>query len=597
MMRQMPQVLLLLFIGLLCYGGTFSVPFEFDDFSAIVVNSDVTGSKSLLQLLLHGGARRVVNLTFALNYRLHGLQLFGYHLVNLLIHLATTLTLYFLITTLLKSLYTNSSVFEADELAPHTSANGSVYIAFTAALLFVCHPLQTQAVTYVVQRYTSLVALFYLLTVLAYVKGRLHGGQVGTVQLSRCCFVFAGVSAVLALLSKQSVYSLPLMILLLEVTLFQGRAIKRHLRILSIVGVVLLALLLALVYSGTSSDWLLFDLRHNLAEDLHFSRSTYAITQLRVVATYLRLYFLPLGQNLDYDYPLFTSLANGEIIAAAVLHIVLVTIAVLLYRVSLQPDNRFTVQQRLIALGIGWFYVALSVESSFIPITDVIMEHRMYLPSAGLCLAVTALVDLLRLRFAIAWKTVWSIVVVVCVALSLLTITRNRVWRDELTLWQDVAAKSPHKARVLANLGWAYLNRDEYEMATRLLVTAISQDQRTANHTWIMLNSALAGLRWHQDKVQTDTAYLNVAGDVDLRFYSQFNSVKFNNMGVACEFINHPEEALLWYQRAVVENTRNERAWYNLGQIATQLGNSTVRSEAITTLEGLKPEWAALQGR
>lgn len=597
MMRHMPQLLLILLTGLLCYGATFSVPFEFDDFSAIVVNPDVTGSKSLLQLLLHGGARRIVDLTFALNYRLHGLEVFDYHLVNLVIHLATAITLYHLTTTLLTALRTNGFVSQA-EPAGQTSDKCSAFIALVTALIFVCHPLQIQAVTYIVQRYTSLAALFYLTTVLAYVKGRLYGGQSGTALISRCYYLVAGICAVLAVNSKQSAFSLPLMILLLEVTLFPGRLIKRHLRAVCVTGIVLLVTLLVLIFSGNSPGWLLFDLHHSSAEDLHFSRATYAITQLRVMATYLRLFFLPLGQNLDYDYPLYTTLANGEIITATALHISLVTVSFLLFHRSRQPDNRSAVQLRVITLGIGWFYVALSVESSFIPITDVIMEHRMYLPSAGLCLAVTAGIDLLRRRFTIPWKAVWSGVAVLCVALSLLTITRNRVWRDELTLWQDVATKSPHKARVLANLGWAYLNHDEYEMATRLLVTAITRDQRTANHTWIMLNSALVGLRWHQDKVQPDVAYLNEAGDVDLRFYNQFNSVKFNNMGVACEFINHPEEALLWYQQAVAENTRNEQAWYNLGLLATQLGNSAVRSEAITILEQLKPEWAAaLQGR
>jgi hypothetical protein len=586
---------LIILAGLACYANSLAVPFMFDDFTSIVVNPDISGGRPLLDILLHGGARRVADFSFAINYRLHGVQVAGYHVTNIAIHLAAAVTLYHLCAALLDSLKLTYDAGTATESA--TGMGMQRFLPLFAVLVFVCHPLQTQAVTYIVQRHTSLAALFYLFALLAYIKGRLNFEQHGFgAAVARWGLLFAA-SSLLAFHTKQIAYSLPLMLVMLEYSLFRGRLAKRTLLAAAVTGILLLAaILLPAAQNGSIAD-VMFDLRRAISEDIYFSRTSYFLTQTRVIVTYLRLLILPMGQNLDYDYPIFSSLKNIEVIAALLLHATLLTTAFVLQRRShfhlTSGDRRHGLYQRLIVIGIVWFYIALSVESSFIPITDVIMEHRVYLPSAGFFIAVAAMVMLLgqKLHQGTRWR--WQALTVICLTLSVLTIMRNHVWSDDVRFWQDVAAKSPRKARALSNLGWAHLNHDHFESALRLFVKAINLDLRESDYTWIMLNASLKGLKQYQGRFTTGEQYLTPAGSVDLRWYSQFNSVKFNNMGLASEFTGQPRQALDWYIESLNIKPDYDLALFNLGLLSARLGHNPQAQMALVNLKAVNPALAA----
>lgn len=221
--RTRGQVFLVLAAIFLTYLHTLNIPFYFDDFTSLRDNAAIRDFGSVWDF---SRARIVGYLSFALNYALHGYQLWGYHLLNILIHAAASLTAYFLTRWIL-----------ATRESPYCSDSARTWLPLLVALLFALHPLQTQAVTYIIQRLASLAALFYLLAMAAYLRGRLV--EAGKQQV--LSFGLAGLFALLALFTKQNTVTLPLALLLLEICLLRPR--KEYL--LGLIGVGAAGLLVA----------------------------------------------------------------------------------------------------------------------------------------------------------------------------------------------------------------------------------------------------------------------------------------------------------------------------------------------------------------
>lgn len=589
-------VFLIVILGVVCYCNSFSVPFIFDDYDAIVDNKDVFGSQNLLDILLHGGSRRIADFSFAANYKLHGLQVAGYHIINLTIHLSTAVVLFYLCTTLLEALDLYRPTSEPQANTPARSTD--LFIPLAASLLFVCHPLQTQAVTYIVQRYTSLASLFYLLALLAYVKGRISFELRGFNGALAGWGLFLIGMTLLGIYTKPIFFSLPLMIFMLEFCLFHGRRLTSILMVFGVSAILLvLDIILPALLNGSSAD-ILLDLDHATSEDLYTSRTSYFLTQLRVIVTYLRLLIFPVRQRLDYDYPEFSTLLNSDVGASLALHVVLITLAIVLFVHSRNQLSAINGQHgrsvRLIVIGIAWFYIALSVESSFIPITDVIMEHRIYLPSAGFFIAFAATLHVLVQKFKgrlLSYR--WVGLATLCVLLSVITIKRNQVWGDELFFWQNEAALSPQSGRVIANLGLEYLERDNHEQALRNFVDALKLEPNLST-VWTMLDNALDGLGCYQGRFKLNDEYLTPEGEINYRDYTQFYSNEFNNMGLANEYIGQSEEAFKWYKKSLAINPRFDLALFNLGLLSARLGIAENVKVAISKLTDINPQLASV---
>lgn len=583
---------IIVILGLLCYSNTFSVPFYFDDYGEFINRMLETDP---WDVLVHAGARRFADFTLILNYRVHGLDVAGYHAVNLAIHLGSAVALYFLCVAVLQSLDVPASETATGTSLPSQTVNR--FIPLAASLLFVCHPLQTQAVTYIIQRYTSLVGLFYLLTMLAYVKARICVELHGFKKDAAVWGIFGALSAVLGFYTKQSIYSLPLMIVLFELCLFRGRFVKRILSILVAGGMVLIGIkvFVSLHNGGTLSDVTSY-LRHATSEDLSTSRFAYFVTQLRVIVTYLRLLIVPVDQRLDYDYPEFTSLLSVEVLASLALHILLVSSAVVLYLKSCKRDPAAHDNQRhlfrLTSLGIAWFYIALSVTSSFIPIPDDIAEHRMYLPSAGLFIALSAIAYYYAQKVKNGTRYATIGLTLVCLVLGIATISRNNVWRDEVGFWKNEVRLSPRNGLVYGNLGFAYQRQDKYESALLMFVNALKLDP-TLRTVWIGLGSTLQELGRYQGRFSTGEEYLTPERDIDYRFYNLFYSNAFNVMGLTHELIGSPEEALKWYTKSLALNPASDSAWYNFALLSLRLGSAGQVNIAAKKLKELNSQFLA----
>jgi hypothetical protein len=580
---------LILTLGLIGYAQTFTGELQFDDFNMIRFSSEFSLDKLNLRSFLHR-SRWFADMTFILNRHFHGEQVLGYHVVNLTIHLASAMVVYFLLRGILAALLQECRISEVND--DNTFLRR--FIPVTVAAFFVCHPIQTQAVTYIAQRYTSLATLLYLASLLAYLKARLAMVNMTFTKNARRWCLLCVLLAILAMKSKEISFTLPVLMIGFEVILFRGRLLKNRF-FLAGCAALLLIIPLCLLYEGFSKSGsnLFSQLQTASAETETITRSDYLITQIKVVATYLRLLILPVRQNLDYDYPVYHSLFTPQILAALSLHILLTGLAVVLFlrsRRSSTSDNPLPgVPMRLTVLGIFWFYLTLSVESSVIPIRDVIYEHRLYLPSVGFFMAVTAGSASLFAFKERQQGVLWLAVVLLCIIFTAGTICRNRVWASEIALWQDVLEKSPNKARVRYNVGFLYYKKALPEKALPHLVRAVELDPGQDKH-WITLNSAVALLGVYEERCFAGTPYNATDTTVEPRYRQQWRANSYNNLGLAYEYAGNRYLARENYLKATTLNPSLDLAWYNLAMLGFYQRDVAGTEAALKKLAAINPE-------
>ena len=439
----------LIFAGTAVYANSFSGSFHFDDFPNIVSNQAITDLFNWKAWMFFNPFRPVAFFTFALNYHLGGLDVFGYHLVNLTIHILNALLVWELVRLL----------FSSPCLKDHPLAVSSGQIAFLTALLFVVHPLMTESVTYIVQRLVSLASMFCLFSLVLFIKGILSGRT-----LSRFCFyIGSSVSAILAFLTKETACSLPfLMILVYFFFFFRRTVLKRY------SAVVLLLLLLAILsffaMSAVKSGKYFSVIPPREGHPYFITTLQYYYTQINVLITYLRLILLPVNQTLDYNYPMAISLAGPHIVLNLCFLFLLLFLAIWQYS-----------RDRLISFGIFWFFISIAPQV-LVPRSNFIFEHRAYLSSIGIILIwilflfhLTGRINLIKHSgHGLTTKLpglAACLILLQCFVFAWMTFERNKVWKDDYSLWSDCLRKAPGSARAMVNLGCVQVYRGEYPQA------------------------------------------------------------------------------------------------------------------------------------
>ncbi len=468
-LRRALPVLALVLLTLFAYSNSLGGPFVFDDFHNIRDNAAI---RDLGSFLGPAGYRLQPNrfvgfATFALNHAVGGLRPAGYHAVNLAIHVTNALLVFALVLLALRA-----PALSTSRLVPLGTP-----LAFTAAAIFATHPLGTQAVTYVVQRLTSLATLFYLASVTLYLAWRLRREATGRGGALRYLGVL--VLALLALRTKEIAFTLPAVLVLVELTLFPGAGWRRF---LAVVPVAALALLVPLSLVDLHSAPLA---SLGAAEGVTrlktgMGRLDYLRTQVVVVVEYLRLLAWPTGQSLDHDVPLERSFLAPHVLLRAALLLGLAALATALALRS-APGSRsrpLDPAWRLVALGIAWFLVTVLVESSVIPIVDLMYEHRAYLPSVGALVAAstTLALALQRLAPASAGRVLSLTGLGMALLLASATLARNAVWQSDVALWADAASKAPGKFRTVLNLGSALVAAGRLDEGAAVLRRAVELD-------------------------------------------------------------------------------------------------------------------------
>jgi Flp pilus assembly protein TadD len=611
------HLFILLIVGIIAYSNTFQAPFLFDN-KAQIKNNGMIKDLDNFALALQGHhfgsegfryipSRFVGYLSFALNYHFGGTDVWGYHVTNLVVHIINAFLVYFFV----KLTFKTPMMQKGPPLSSASGAgtSGPEIIALFTALLFVSHPVQTQAVTYVVQRFASLATMFYLLSLVMYIRGRL--GAMGNWQeapplnppLVRgevkgghspipsrlwpiAYYSFSLLFAVCAMKTKEISFTLPIVIILYEFVFF-ATPLKKKLLFLLPVVLTIVIVPLSIMHSGKPIGEILSDVSEMTRVQTQIPRGDYLMTEMRVITTYIRLIFVPVNQNLDYDYPIYHSLFTPAVFLSFLFLSGLFGTAVYLLYKSRQGARGYGQEaqdtpqgeepktgssplasdlspiacQRLIAFGILWFFITLSVESSVIPIADVIFEHRVYLPSVGFFTAIATGVFLVAARLK-REKSMIPIVVVITLALSATTYARNNVWRDEAGFWEDVVKKSPNKARPRNNLGIIYYKTGHLDKAVKELEIAIRLApgiDDTHCNLGVVYNA--------QNRLSKAIVELRAA----LRLNPDNAEARYN-LGVAYHQQGRLVKAMREYQTAVRLNPDYAEAHNNLGVIYQKQG-------------------------
>ncbi len=451
-------VLLVIILAGAAYSNSFSVPFIFDDGSNIVHNRGVhlsslkiaDGDLIRLKSSIAKNGRTISQISYALNYYFGKLDTWGYHLVNLIIHILCALAIFkfTLLTLTLPSMKDRYGSWARE-------------IAAACAIIFVIHPVNTQAVTYIVQRATSLAALFSVLCLICYAKGRLKSGA-----NSWWYYLTAFICFCAAFSSKQNTIVTPILVFLYEFYFFREldlNWLKKKWPYLT--GIIFAIALIFLVYTKFEPiAW--FQSNYDRRPFTLFERVS---TEWRVIIYYCTLLFLPLPSrlNLDYDFPLSVSLFNPPATAASLL-IIIGLIYVAIYIAKKEP---------LISFFILWFFINLVVESTIVAL-DLVYDHRLYLPGIGIFIiviwglerAIHHSAPRLRLPLKI------GVLAILVINLSMMTYERNKAWQSVISILEDVVKKSPGNARQHVNLGVAYSDEKRLKDATAEYIEGIRLD-------------------------------------------------------------------------------------------------------------------------
>jgi Tfp pilus assembly protein PilF len=586
--KTFAHLILIAILGLIAYSNTFHVPFHFDDMSVIVENPLIKDLKYFIQPSLakafkeHFGyhtfrSRYVGYLTFALNYKFHGLDVIGYHVVNLLIHISNALLVYLLVKLTFMTPFLKSSNF--------SEHSGS--IAFFTAILFVCHPIQTEAVTYIWQRVASLATMFYLLSLLLYIQWRLKGISADSVSISFmsinsvALYLTLVFSAVLAMKTKQTAFTLPVIIALYEFMFFR-ETLRKRIAFLLPLFLTIPIIPLTLIDIGKPWGDVIGDVGGATRDLTDISRLDYLFTQLRVIVMYIRLLFLPVNQNLNHDYTIYRSFLNPELsLSFLLLAVIFLSGVYVLYRFR---DT--TPHARLISFGIFWFFITLSVESSIIPIAEIICEYRVYLPSIGFFIIVSILTFVVMAKISEKSKTTGKalgiVIAVIVIILTGVTFKRNMAWKDEITLWQDVLRKNPSNARAYNNIGIAYESRENLEKAIQNYQSAVKIDpdyEKAHNNLGVVYQSKglfQKAIPHYKTAIKINPSYAKA----------------HNNLGVALKSLGFIDMAIQHLLIALEINQNYPEAHNNLGNAYSSQGKIIKAMKHYQKAIQLSPEYS-----
>jgi tetratricopeptide (TPR) repeat protein len=246
---------------------------------------------------------------------------------------------------------------------------------------------------------------------------------------------------------------------------------------------------------------------------------------------------------------------------------------------------------RLISFGMIWFYLALMIESSIFPILDVMFEHRLYLPSGGFFIAMGATAALLASAQRSLHTAAWIVLAVTCCVLTIATIQRNRIWNNDLLLWEDTASKSPNKPRVLANLAGVYIRERMPQKALSPLIRAIELAPGMTDPL-NYLGAILDMTGKFDGRYDNGRRFIVGSRTVDMRYYNAWFANTRNNLGLVYEYTGNFDMAITCYKSAVTLAPTFELAWYNLFLAANVLQDRQQASDAIEQLKILNPERA-----
>jgi tetratricopeptide (TPR) repeat protein len=493
---------LLVILGFWVYRTSYAGAFVYDDGLCLLeegraINSWIPGPG---EKWTTGARRWFTHLTFVANYKLHGYHVWGYHLVNNVIHISAALVLFGLVRRTLLLPATRSRYEQS-----------ATWLAFGIALLWMVHPLQTESVTYIVQRLEALAGMFFLLTLYAVLRG-------ANSRYAWAWYSLAVVTVSLGVGSKETMFLAPLAALAYDriylATSWRELWTKRWPLYAAFVPAATWSLfMLGRTFTNTQAKAMGFGFQE-------ISPWEYLRSQPAVILNYLKLSFWPAQQCLDYGWPVEHEALRIYGFGALIVALVVASLALL------------WVRPRLGFVALMFFFI-LAPTSSFMPIRDLCYEHRMYLSLASLCILLVLAIDAFcRYAFTARIPRVAipaMLIALAAVALGLRTTERNRIYHDPVDVWREVTMVNPEHARGTYNLGKTLAQRGHVGDRERYRLLLVTDPHGV-------------------DRIGKQNSRVVIAGDL--------------------------AEAVTWFTRTLEIDPRDASAHFNLGGLYDQAGET-----------------------
>jgi protein O-mannosyl-transferase len=462
--NNLPLAVFLLFLvlGMGIYADSFGNKLFWDDDDLIAKNIYVQNfqiGKFFSENEIAGSYGQVTNywrpfllLTFAIDYKLWGAAPFGYHLANTFFHILAAWLAFIFLYRLIEILRRKRSVknlktegAESGELAERDS--GEVFwLSFLPALIFLLHPLQTEAVAYVAGRGDPLSAVLVLLSLIFYLYFLAENKKTG--------IVWSAVFFVLGLLIKEQVIFLPALILLVAIFIVlprrgSGAWKKIIISLLPFAAITIIYAVLRLTVLNFSN---ILSAPNSIYEG-SYSQNIFVrlFTFTSVMLLNLKLLFFPVGLVMQREIVSVTSFFSWPVVGFILAAGTMIFVCWKTWK-----------KEPLISFGLLWFFILLLPRTNILKINRPMYEHWLYLPMVGFWLAFFALLFLIGKRLFAGGKTRWTkaifcgIVIICCVCLGIMTVLRNRDWRNPIVFYENNLRYVPNSFIEHNNLGMAY---------------------------------------------------------------------------------------------------------------------------------------------
>lgn len=535
----------------IAYSNSLNGTWALDDF---IANKPI-GIKDIHDFL---GFRKVTYFTFILNQKIGTFNPINFRLFNILLHIVNTLLIYVLTYLTVISILEKQRDYKHSKKSKDSNLsiqNKAFFAAILSGIIFGLHPININAVAYIVQRMASLSAFFVLLALLFYKFAR--GSNLA---ISKTFFyALTALSILLGLFSKENaIMAVPL--ILLYDYIFLSRKDKKALDISAIkdfywIKKHLIAILLCIATIGLALYLLKFHTvagdiiklffdpnqpltkKNWMAVDVYWTPLQHILTEFRVISRYILIILFPLPQFFVFDwwgYPLSYGITSPFTTLLSIIFIISLIIFAI-WRLKHYP---------MLCFGILWYFIAISLESFFALGSDLYFEHRNYLPVAGLFAGITGQLAIsIKLKQE---KIFWPVVLVLCIFLGILTFSRNYVWKDSVTLWSDTLNKAPSNIRAMIGLANAYLKFSDFNNSEKYFKQAVQLSNAQSRFSFLNDSVYSLGMLYlFQGKIDDAKKLIDV-------FHEKFESYRISILiGHYKSLKNELDEAISEYKKII----------------------------------------------
>ncbi|MCK5761010.1 MAG: tetratricopeptide repeat protein, partial [Candidatus Delongbacteria bacterium] len=429
-----------------------------------------------------------------------------------------------------------------------------IYIQLFTALIFAVHPIQTQSVTYIIQRMESLSGLFYLGSLIFYFLARVKKRKI-------LYFSLFSISSLLAVLTKQTSFSLPLSILLLEIFFIRDKDNVVNKKVVySIIGLLSLTTVIMI-----ATDTL-------PRETYEISRFEYLISQFIVIPKYIFMSFIPIGQNLDHDILIPETVFSIKIFGGMLLILGLLIFAVF-----------FSKKNKIISFSVLWFFALLALRSSILPIGDLMYEHRLYMSLFGYGFFLGVLVFFISDKFKLHRISKYLPIIIlglITLSYSIATFQRNKVWKTDISLWGDVVKKSPDKFRPNYNTAEALKRNGYLDKALNFYLKAYKLD----SNSYGTCNN-IGNIYYEKKDIEEAKKFYGLAIEINPNY-----SKTLNNLANIYFTEKNYTEAETYYLQAIKINEKYIDALFNLGNLYYFTGRNQEALESYLKVISIQPD-------